>query len=58
MTILDYVAISVLVVFKRMQRTADGFAVCGFMATLAKYFDPLQAPQIDPAWCWSEDVPA
>jgi hypothetical protein len=24
----------------RWLRTADGFAVCGFMATPAKYFDP------------------
>jgi hypothetical protein len=24
----------------------------------ARYFDPLQAAQIDPGCCWTEDVPA
>jgi hypothetical protein len=35
---------------KRSRRFApltDGFAVCGFRATAAKYFDPLQAAKID-----------
>jgi hypothetical protein len=31
----------------RWLRTADGFAVCGFSATAPKYFDPLQAAQVD-----------
>jgi len=35
----------------------DGFAVCGFMPTPAKYFDP-QAAQIDLGCGWTEDVPA
>jgi hypothetical protein len=28
-------------------RTADGFAVCGFGATLASYFEILQAAMVD-----------
>ena len=36
----------------RWLRIADGFAVCGFMATPARYFDLIQAAQIDRYQHW------